>query len=392
MKKILKEVVVLLIVVTLFFSTVAIADTKEEQIQISKAGIKTNNSITSVTIVKPTVGPVIFTQTPTSPDADWNAYTSDFNMDYLCLDDFWELTEPICDIHWWGFSLRFIEGWWYPCDPTGIQFEIVFYNENGNPVCTYAPVIPTPVSTGQYYNDYELFYWEYDLDPCCELSNGWVSIQSIYSPNDCAFLWMNSPDGNNNAQQNGGYLNDNLAFELTSATCNPSIDVEKEVLDSKTGKWVDADTQSTALDAPICSNVQFRIRVTNTGNCPLAVGVDDKMHDSLKYISADPEPEEVTYDPPFYYIIWIWPTWVMPGETITITVTAHVEGPECSYDYNYAYALGTTESGEEVEDEDYAYVHAYEKAREFNRPLLNILNNHPNLFPLLQLFLQKIGL
>jgi hypothetical protein len=392
MKKILKEVVVLLIVATLFFSTVAIADTREEQIQISKAGIKTNNSITSVPIVKPTVGPVIFSQTPTSPDADWNAYTSDFNMGYLCLDDFWELTEPICDIHWWGFSLRFIDGWWYPCDPTGIQFEIVFYDETGNPVCTYAPVIPTPVSTGQYYNDYELFYWEYDLDPCCDLSNGWVSIQSVYSPNDCAFLWMNSPDGNNNAQQNGGYLNDNLAFELTSAICNPSIDVEKEVLDSKTGKWVDADTQSTALDVPICSNVQFRIRVTNTGNCPLAIGVDDKMHDSLKYISADPEPEEVTYDPPFYYILWVWPTWVMPGETITITVTAHVEGPECSYDYNYAYVLGTTESGEEVEDEDYAYVHAYEKAKEFNRPLLNWLQIHPNLFPLLQLFLQKLGL
>jgi hypothetical protein len=392
MKKILKEVVVLLIVATLFFSTVAIADTREEQIQISKAGIKTNNSITSVPIVKPTVGPVIFSQTPTSPDADWNAYTSDFNMDYLCLDDFWELTEPICDIHWWGFSLRYIDGWWYPCDPTGIQFEIVFYNVPGNPVCTYAPVIPTPVSTGQYYNDYELFYWEYDLDPCCDLSNGWVSIQSIYSPNDCAFLWMNSPDGNNNAQQNGGDLNDNLAFELTSAICNPSIDVEKEVLDSKTGKWVDADTQNTALDVPICSNVQFRIRVTNTGNCPLAVGVDDKMHDSLKYISADPEPEEVTYDPPFYYILWVWSTWVMPGETITITVAAHVEGPECSYDYNYAYVLGTTESGEEVEDEDYAYVHAYEKAKEFNRPLLNWLQIHPNLFPLLQLFLQKLGL
>jgi hypothetical protein len=155
MNKILKGAVVLLIAATLFFSSVAIADTNEEQIQISEAGIKSTNSVNSVLIVKPAFGPVIFSQPPSDPFEDWEAYTSDFNLGWICVDDFWELTEPIYDIHWWGLSLLWNNDW-YPCDPTGIQFEIIFYDAYYTPVCTYAPVIPTPVATGQYYNDWEL--------------------------------------------------------------------------------------------------------------------------------------------------------------------------------------------------------------------------------------------
>jgi hypothetical protein len=392
MKKILKEAVVLFIIGTLFFSTVAIADTKEDQIQISKASIKSTKSVNSEPIVKPAFGPVIFSQTPTSPDADWQAYTSDFNMGYLCIDDFWELSDPICDIHWWGFSLRYIDGWWYPCDPTGIQFEIVFYDENGNPVCTYAPVIPIPESTGQYYNDYELFYWEYDLDPCCNLINGWVSIQSIYSPNDCAFLWMNSPDGNNNAQQDGVDLNDNLAFELTTEICDPNIDVEKYAWDEKNQKWVDADTQDEAQDIKICKDTTFLIEITNYGDIDLTdIYISDQMHDSLKYIRGEPQPNEWYYEEPFYYINWFLPEPLPPGGIIKIYVYAHVEGPECSYDYNYAL-VEANGCGTIVSDFDYAWVHAHDRAREFNRPILNFLQNHPKMFPLLQIILQKLDI
>ena len=170
----------------------------------------------------------------------------------------------------------------------------------------------------------------------------------------------------------------------------PSIDVEKEVFDSETGKWVDADTENEALDVPICNDVTFKIIIHNNGEIPLEnIHVSDAMHDSLKYISADPEPDDFQYNPPFYNIWWIFPGPLPVGETITVYITAHVEGPECSIDYNYvmvtAYAGGTSAS-----DEDYAYVHAYKKSRELNSPILNFLQSHPNLFPLLQKLLQQL--
>jgi hypothetical protein len=390
MKKILKGAVVLLIATTLVFSTVAIADTNEEQIQISEAGIKSIKNVNSVTIVKPAFGPVIFSQPPSSPDS-WHAHTSDFNLGWICVDDFWDITEPICDIHWWGLSLIWDDDW-YACDPTGIQFEIVFYDAYYTPVCTYASVIPTPISTGQYYNGWELFYWEYDLDPCCDLDNGWVSIQSIYSPNSCAFLWMNSPTGNNNAQQNWGYINDNLAFELTGETCNPSIDVEKYAWDEKNQKWVEADTQDEAQDIKICKDTTFLIEITNNGDVDLTdIYIRDKMHDSLKYIRGEPEPDEWYYAEPFYYINWFIPGPLPPGGIIKIYVYAHVEGPECSYDYNYVL-VEANGCGTIVTDEDYAWVHAHDRAREFNTPILNFLRSHPNLFPLLQKLIQGFGL
>jgi hypothetical protein len=402
MRKIMKGAIVLLIAVTMVFSTVAVTgDTYQDQ--FSPTGIsgniknteKNNFNIPNINVMK---GPTLFLQSPSSPD-DWYAWTSDINSPYVCLDNFWDVTDPICDLHWWGLSLLWTGYDWVECDPEGMLFDIYFFTDNGgvpgNQVCTYYGLSPA-YEVYDYYDPYTCYKWSILLEECCPLTNGWVAIAGYSSPNDCWFLWMTSPDGDGKCVQYGGspeWKEDDLAFELTGEEiCNPDIDVEKEVFDSESGRWVDADTQSTAVDAPICSNIQFRIKVTNTGDCPLAVGVDDKMHDSLKYVSADPEPEEVTYDPPFYYILWVWPTWVMPGETITITVTAHVEGPECSYDYNYAYALGTTESGEEVEDEDYAYVHAYEKARNFNNIFLQFLLRHPNLFPTLQFLLQKFGL
>jgi hypothetical protein len=390
MKQILKEAVILLIGVAMVFSTVAVTAETEEQ--MNPAFIKTTNPNPSEPIARIALGPVMFSQLPTSPTGDWTFYNSAYNWDSICADDFWGLTESICDIHWWGMSLTWTGSGWEECDPTGMCFEIIFYDTNFNPVCEYTQICPTAIETGQYYNGLQMYKWETDLDPCCFLSAGWVSIQSIFTPNDCAFLWANSPDGNWNAKQYWEDINDNLAFQLTGPTpCDPGIDVEKEVWDEKNGEWVDADTQSSAIDAPICSNILFRIKVTNTGDCPLAVGIDDEMHDSLKYISADPKPDEVSYDPPFYYILWVWPTYVMPGETIIITLTAHVEGPECSYDYNYVYVLGETDSGETVEDEDYAYVHAYKKTKEFNTPILNFLQNHPNMFPLLQKLIQQLG-
>jgi hypothetical protein len=176
--------------------------------------------------------------------------------------------------------------------------------------------------------------------------------------------------------------------------CEPGIDVEKYVLDLD-GNWVDADTENEALDLPICHDGQFKIVITNTGECALInIVVKDIMHESLKYLSADPEPDNVVNTPPDWVMDWMFPGPLAPGATIEIFVNFHVEGPECSVDYNHVLVEGFCEEcpGEIVNDEDWCWVHAYKKSKDLNMPFLQFLHNHPNMFPLLQKLLNTLGL
>jgi hypothetical protein len=75
-----------------------------------------------------------------------------------------------------------------------------------------------------------------------------------------------------------------------------------------------------------------------------------------------------------------------------IIITTPVGGPECTISYNHAVANHICIHGTSIEDEDYSYVHAHEKAREINRPFLRFFQSHPNMFPMLQLLLQRLGL
>jgi hypothetical protein len=177
-------------------------------------------------------------------------------------------------------------------------------------------------------------------------------------------------------------------FVLTGVGGDPSIDVEKFVWSEKLQEWVDADTEDEAIDVKICKDVTFKIVIHNDGDLPLqGISIRDKMHESLKFISGDPEPDEHYFEEPFWYLNWYFDGILYPCDTIEYYVTAHVEGPECSYDFNYVLVES---SG--VMDEDYAWVHAHDKAKEFNSPILNFLQSHPNIFPLLQIVLQRLGL
>jgi hypothetical protein len=139
--------------------------------------------------------------------------------------------------------------------------------------------------------------------------------------------------------------------------------------------------------------VTFKIVVHNDGDCPLFdIYVHDVMHDSLKYISSNPDPDDYFYDPPYYFIHWLFHGPLMPDETIEINITAHVEGPECSTDFNSVNVSGTCEHGIIELDSDYAYVHAIKKSREINRPFLRLLQRHLNLFRLMEKLLQRLEL
>jgi len=131
------------------------------------------------------------------------------------MDDFWGLTEDISDIHWYGMSLSTSSE---DCDPTGMEFEITFYQDSGGspgaPVATFCNVIPTVNYCYLWAGIFSVYRFDVArLKTPVSLTKGWVSIQGIGSPNDCHFAWLNSPTGNKNAVPLAGA--ENLAFTLT---------------------------------------------------------------------------------------------------------------------------------------------------------------------------------
>jgi len=169
----------------------------------------------------PDGGDILFEQPPDTP-VSFGAAVSDAGWGSLCLDDFWDITSDIGDIHWYGFSMDREEED-LPCNVTGMEFEIIFYEDSsGSPgasVATFSHV--TPAIT--VYDDFGFgrtgYHFEVaDLGAPVSLTKGWVSIQSTYSLNDCIFLWLTSPTGNNNGRQlPDGMFGENLAFALSAA-------------------------------------------------------------------------------------------------------------------------------------------------------------------------------
>ncbi len=367
-RKNLKEVIVLLIAAVLLFTSVAVtADTVEEEKVDPRFFRASSSDVVYGNDGQSAIDDVLFSQLPYEPYEQWIFMTSDADAGYRVHDNYFNVTGSIYDIHWWGLSLIYTGSGWQNCDPEEMCFEIIFWDSLlGNKICEYTQICPPAEPTGKFYSGFEMYYWETFLDPCCDqIPDGWVSIQSISSENDCWFLWAGSDDGDHYSYQQGApdpedFIND-TAFELTGG-CNSSIDVEKYVWDPVTNTWIDADTEDEALDLPICTDAKFKIVIHNDGCYPIYdINVTDIMNDSLEFIIADPDPDGSEYYPPNYYIYWYFSGLLNVGETIAINITAHVVGPECSIDSNYVEVEASSDSEPyTVSDEDYAYVHAFE--------------------------------
>jgi len=163
-------------------------------------------------------GHILFQQPPTTPYQAWALYTSDTGLAHWCEEDFGGYTGDIGDIHWWGTSLTYP---WAECDPSGMQFQITFYQDAGGfpgaTVVAFSNVTPT-ITYYDTFGGFPAYRFEVaSLGTPVSLTKGWVSIQSTYSPNGCSFLWLNSFTGNPNARQDDAPIDpvDNLAFALT---------------------------------------------------------------------------------------------------------------------------------------------------------------------------------
>jgi hypothetical protein len=367
-KNILIEAVVLLIAVAMFTSTIAVtADTVKER--FSKTCMTTHTVEEQKGYIDPTSfhnmesigGPTLWLQEPDLPDS-WYAYTSDLNSPFRCYDNFWAITETICDVHWWGVVRFWTGSEWIPCNCQDMKFDIVFFTdqagEPGDPVCMYEDVTPE-CTFYDYYDAWTGYEWSYDLDPCCELDQGWISIAGAYHPEDCWFLWMGSPYGDGICLQEGdGWLDDDLAFKLTAR------DQCEQLCCDGTLEW---------------SNIKPGKIVTGTfevWNCGCECS----------------------------YLCWVvdsWPEWgrwtfnpssgtLHSSENVTVQVTVDTTGLAQEETFTGKVIIKNCNNPDETCEID--IILTTTRTRSINTQFLNWIQNHLNMFPILRLLLQRLGL
>jgi len=236
-KKILKEAGVLLIAVAMILSTVAVSADTEDDIRIRNSQTSFADGFAEVghTYIESdsseylrNSGPVIFEQQPVPDDSTAHGPFSDAGQGgYRVYENFWELTEDIYDVHWWGLF-----GYGSGSPTVGDRFEISFCaDSNGIPdfnnhIVDFTGSIGTEISyvgTGNFYWGYELYYMEMDLPTPVSMAGGWVS---FYKTNNNAqkFAMIDALTGDDTAYHLNTYppvLTYDLAFELTGDVSPP---------------------------------------------------------------------------------------------------------------------------------------------------------------------------
>ncbi len=180
----------------------------------------------------------VFRQLPSLPGNPMPyGLLSDIQMGWQVYEDFGDVINPICHIHWWGQAVKWMNDTWYPGDPEGMVFDIFFFaDDNGEPgmeIYSFTDVTPLIVRTGIMYDypdewpdgPFELYYFEADLNLCFELSSGWVSIIKTFSPSDSMFGWQESKDGNDELYQNEIERTMDVSFILAESG-DPELEIE----------------------------------------------------------------------------------------------------------------------------------------------------------------------
>ena len=181
----------------------------------------------------------LFDQPPTPVTGNWAATISEDNTAYFSHENFNGVEGVICDIHFWGLNVDpYIEDCSPPENP--MPFEIIFYDDNngtpGNVVQVYNPTLPgTP--TGELYDGlYELYAYDYVMDSCIYLTDGWISIQG-QGDEECWFLWISHGNvGNGYSLENGIPVD----YDLNLCLTGNSTDIYGACCDGYTGTCTDS--------------------------------------------------------------------------------------------------------------------------------------------------------
>jgi hypothetical protein len=299
---------------------------------------------------------------PENPAAD--CYTSSTKIPHPLYEDFWGIPSPIGGIQWWGQSGTY-SGVWNTCDPEGMTFKIIFYEDNngvpGNIISEYIQINPSITPTGLMYEyeghvgEFELQYFEAQLQPECTISEGWISIVSTGSDNGCGFLWANSPDGNSNSFQSRGglqQLGTDFAFILTTSppipdlTCNGAI------------TWTGVQTEELVVSSFTVQNTGEEASLLNWEIVEHPVWGDNWMFSPSHGNDLTPQDGE-------------------------ITVEVSVEAPKTE-DITWEGQITIINKNNDEDFEVIPVSLTTSKYKTINMLFLMFLRNHPNLFPLFQ--------
>lgn len=226
---------------------------------------------------------------------------------------------------------------------TDILSESLKYVDNATvhfPNCTTVPIEPEPSPAKN------VFIWKFPdlvLNPC----------ETITIEFDAHVVKCGVDENIQKATATWG-VDGIIVSDEDSATVivqpKPSIDVTKTVRDPETGEWVDK------IKAKVGDVVTFNSTVHNNGVCCnlTSIKVMDTMSDSLKYVNATPQPDEIIVNPDgTTTLLWKIKGPLAPCESLTFIIDAKVT--KCGEDWNKQNA--TAEGCEaDVYDEDYAYV------------------------------------
>ena len=160
------------------------------------------------------LGDTLFVQLPHDPTDSWNFGTTDQGAGYKLYENFWDLTDPIGGINWWGLCLKY-SGGWIAGNPANLVFDITFYSDPPDDptlpptevACTYTDVVaPVITPTGLLYSGFQMYYFNgLELASACNLTEGWVSIQSKSAGSGYDWLlWASAKTGDGFSYHEGG--------------------------------------------------------------------------------------------------------------------------------------------------------------------------------------------
>ena len=293
---------------------------------------------------------IIFYQPPASEEEGYAALSED---PYIIYENLWGINGDVKKIIWWGLCINYQGKDIKDGDPEGMNFYMRFYDDSSEP--ENAPPIDLVSSfnikpdnlianhTEIFWEDptyglFELIKFEYTFHDSINLTeeDGWISIQSYDDPDGDKFCWAISSTGDNYLYHNYFTLDDDAALQLLreqNAPCTPKI--------------------NGATSGSAGKEKYYNFSAT------------DPDGDNISYcIDWGDESEEFCIGP--------FPS----GEEITSSHSWNEEG-----DYTLRVKARDTYGAES----NYATLQvSMPKTNKFNRPFLKFIENHPNMFPMLE--------
>jgi hypothetical protein len=249
--------------------------------QLSASGFQGNKVLTAPGVPIRAGGDTVYVQWPHDPSDTWSFGTSDAGAGYKMYDNFWGVTLPIKSIEWWGLCLKY-SGGWIAGNPDNLRFNVIFYSDPANDptmppnqtACTFTNVAPTVVHTGVWFTTsagtFEMIkFTGLEVNPLCNLPEGWVSIQSQSAGTGSDwFLWASAKTG------------DGFSYQEGSST--PSTTYDRGFLMLGGAAWLSVAPEADTVDPHANTTVTVHFDATNIlggdkyGNINIASNDPDK--------------------------------------------------------------------------------------------------------------------